>query len=125
MEAHALTQAQARACLEQFKLIDPAGRDTVADVVRGAQLVRLETLAGAVVLAMRPIGACMWICAAAGRTARSVASEVLAWVEAQARAQGLRRVGFQTVRKGLVRRVTALGYEALPFGAGWTLEKAL
>jgi hypothetical protein len=51
-------------------------------------------------------------------------AEGLQMIEAQAVARGCRRVGFQTVRRGLVRRAMRRGYRITSeTGAGFVLVK--
>lgn len=123
MEAHTLSERQACAYLSKFNLVDPLGRETLAQAVRGAWCVRLVSGAGSMVLAIKAQNHRLWIAAAGADSCQSMTADVLAWAMDKARQWGAVGVGFQTVRPGLVRRACALGYVARPCGNGWTLEK--
>lgn len=106
-------------------MADPCGRDTVRSAVAGAQCWAFYTPHGLAVVAVRITGPRAWITAAASRTVQAMASPVLTMIEAQAAGQGAQYIGFQTVRRGLLRLARARGYQVRPAGAGWYARKEL
>lgn len=118
-------EAQACDYLSRFRLVDPLGRDTVATAVRGCRCWRVSCPAGCVVFAMRIKAGRAWVSCAAGET-RGMTATLLAAIEDRARAAGAGWVGFQTVRRGMLRRVRPFGYvetkRSLP---GFAMEKNL
>lgn len=120
-----ITEDAACKFLSQFKLIDPDGLATIASVVTGAHC-RLMTLpAGRVVYCLTFAGPCAWIAAAAGVSDASVTAQGLQVIETSARTMGATSIGFQTARRGLVRRATACGYSSQCKPGGWVLSKRI
>lgn len=123
-----MSQAAAAAYLSRFRMTDPEGIDTPATACEGCTCWRLELPGGCVVFALDVIeGGRGWINVAGGETSETITGEALPYVESLARAKGARSLGFQTVRRGLVRRTAACGYRlARHVGAGgYVMEKSL
>ncbi|TAH10516.1 MAG: hypothetical protein EAZ11_12285 [Curvibacter sp.] len=123
METHTLSERHACNYLSKFRLVDPLGRETLAEAVRGAWCLRLISDKGSMVLCVKSVNGRLWIAAAGAESRQSMTADVLAWAMEKARQWRAVGVGFQTARPGLVRRACALGYVARPCGNGWTLEK--
>lgn len=117
----ALTEAEACAYLQRFKLIDPSGAASVASAVAGAQCYALRSAYGAAVFALRINPARAWVSVAAGETTASITPALAQAIERQAKQGGAPVVRFQTARPGLVRRAERLGYRVV----GWIMEKEL
>lgn len=114
--------AQAFAVLQGM---DPEGVQTPEGAARSGECYRLQGERGAVVYAVSFTDATAWIHGAAGQ-GQGMTAEGLAMIEAQAITRGCRRVGFQTIRRGLVRRAMRQGYRITSnVGAGFVLVKSL
>lgn len=82
------------------------------EIVSGCQFFRLSGLNGAEFgYALRVAGSELWIQAAGGAAGIDLTKFGLASIEQQAIAAGLGSVGFQTRRRGLVRKAIAAGYQ--------------
>lgn len=121
-----VSEADACAHLSSFRLVDPLGQATVQSAVRGCSCWRLSSPAGSVVFALSVRDGRAWVHAAAGRTSASMTRATFDAIEAVARGAGATWLGFQTARRGLVRRARASGFlltqRALP---GFAMEKTL
>lgn len=112
--------------LDRFSLVSPGAPYSVAQAVRGAECWQLDTGAGRIVYALRQVDALLWIDAAAGATTSPKLAALLATIERRAAELGTVAVGFQTVRRGLVRAAKRLGYEIkTTLADGWVLGKAI
>ena len=102
--------AQAAQALAAMAHLDPRGLATPADVAQACQdCEALEVLDGqggrAVVLVAKANGM-HWIEAAAGEGGANLCATITEALDAS----GARSIGFQTKRRGLVRRAERLGY---------------
>ncbi|HEY0955915.1 MAG TPA: hypothetical protein VGE36_14220 [Roseateles sp.] len=105
--------------------LDPEGRATPDSAARAGESFSLETGTGRLACTLIFEGGCCWISAAAG-TGTGMALAGLRAIEGAAIAKGCKRVGFQTIRRGLVRRAKSIGYGITrSVGRGVILEKQL
>lgn len=105
--------------------LDPERTATPESAAASGECFRLDTETGQLFFALEFGGGVGWIHAAAG-TGCGMTAAGLAAIERKAAAEGCRVVGFQTVRRGLVRRAKKHGYRITrQVGAGFVLEKAL
>jgi hypothetical protein len=104
---------------------DPEGIATPESAAASGECFRLDTDTGSLMFALSFEDRVGWIHAAAG-TGCGMTAAGLEAIERKARAEGCRLVGFQTLRRGLVRRARKHGYRITrQVGAGFILEKAL
>lgn len=102
---------------------DPEGQATPQSAAHAGVCFKLETDQGRLTYAIGIEGGVCWIHGAAG-TGKTMTETGLAVIEAQAAAVGCKAVGFQTLRRGLVRKARALGYKIkAEIGRGFVLEK--
>lgn len=99
---------------EALPLIKLAAGDDVQglgldSILHGCQFFVLS--GGTFAYALLPAGRELWIQAAGGKDAQDLTRLGLAAIEAQGKAARFESVGFQTRRKGLVKKAQALGYE--------------
>lgn len=116
--------------LQNFRLIDPSGCATVQTETTGAQCFCLSLPGGQVVYCLRMLAGLAWVTVAASNCRGQVTGQVLPLIERQALQMGAAALGFQTARRGLIRRATAAGYRCWPLmqgdkQTGARLEKAL
>lgn len=105
--------------------MDPAGQATPASAASSGECYRVQAERGALCYSVSFTDATAWIHGAAGQ-GQGMTAEGLAMIEAQAITRGCRRVGFQTIRRGLVRRALRQGYRITSnVGAGFVLVKQL
>lgn len=91
------------------------------EIVKGCQFFRLENMPGTqMAYALKPVGSELWIQAGAGIATADLTAIGLAVIEKQA-AGVFKSVGFQTRRKGLVKKAMRLGYVV----DGFILRKVL
>lgn len=132
MGSHTLISVEksqaARAYAPFAAMLDPTGQGTPESWAAFGQSFVLETDTGRAVFSMDTThsgGACCWIDAAAG-SGTGLTEVGLAIVEQKAMAAGCKRVAFQTMRRGLVRRVRRLGYQITgTVGRGFILSKEI
>lgn len=115
-----------------FRLIDPDGAQPVASYVAGCSCFRVSLPSGSFVFALSvrdEAPGWAWVRAAAGESTASMCREGFPIIERVARAYGATWLGFQTARRGLVRRARSCGFRlradslvALP---GYRMEKRL
>lgn len=104
---------------------DPEGLVTPEAAAAAGECFEITTDTGTLILSVSFSDAVGWINAAAG-TGQGMTAEGLRAVECQALARGCRKVGFQTMRRGLVQRAKKHGYRITrQVGAGFVLVKAL
>lgn len=113
----------AAALLVGCEHLDPAGRTTARDIpgmTRGGQCYAATSHDGAqVVYVVNVSNGVAWIDAAKGAGPVPWSETLLPIIEAQSK--GLRSVGFQTARPGLVRKAERQGYRV----AGWIMKKQI
>lgn len=118
-----LDAATAAAMLAGLEKFDPRGIATAADLgamTAGGECFALTDDAGAqCIYVIRVRNGQAWIQAAAGHGAADVTALTLPTIELQA--SHLQSVAFQTMRPGLVRKASKLGYRV----TGWILRKDL
>lgn len=112
--------------LASNRLIDPetgqrATPDAVASAVAAGVPFDLQIPAGRLLMVLQLRGSQLWIQGAVGTGSGDLTLNGLQFAEATARKVGCTSVGFQTARRGLVRKATRLGYRA----DGSQLTKAL
>lgn len=109
--------------------MDPEGKATPQSVALSGVCLRCVRDDGAAVVVSVTASAdgVLWVHAAAGGDAgRSVCAELDQTLCRIARASGCWAVGFQTMRRGLLRRMQSLGYLVTDtIGPGWILKKAV
>lgn len=106
-------------------VLDPEGLATPRSVAQAGQCFALSFPHGSAVLSVGNEGGVLWCygLAGQGRDMTRAADAVLCRI---ARLSGFQRIGFQTARRGLVRRCRALGYTvAGQIGRGFKMEKDL
>lgn len=117
--AQKVSTSEAASFMGRFRLVDPFGRETLADALAGADCFEVQTKEGRAVFAARLCNGFLWVSAAAGQG--EVFNALCDAVEGLAKRSGAARVGFQTGRRGLVKKAAARGYT----GNGIILEKAI
>lgn len=91
------------------------------EIVRGCQFFKLQNLPGAeMAYALKAAGSELWIQAGGGSASVDLTALGLAAIERQA-AGGFKSVGFQTRRRGLVKKAMRAGYQI----DGYILRKVL
>lgn len=132
MENHSLTSASqseaARAYAPYAAKLDPTGEGSPESWAAFGRSFELRTPTGRAIFSIDTScegGALCWIDAAAG-TGEGMTERGLPIIEQQARVAGCSAVAFQTLRRGLVRRVQRLGYRiAGTVGRGFILRKTI
>ena len=121
----AVTVAQAARAYAACVGLDPEGRATPEGAARAGDSFSLATGTGEVTYTLIFEGGCCWVSAAAG-SGSGMTETGLRVIERQAVAKGCKRVGFQTLRRGLVRRARSIGYGVTgSVGRGVILEKQI
>ena len=119
----AVSQEQAARAFAVCVSLNPSGHETAESMAARGSNFQLTTGRGAGIYGVRRDGETLWCIAAAGQGA-GLASAGLQCLERQARANRCNKVGFQTMRRGLVRIAEKQGYEVVrQVGAGFVLEK--
>lgn len=94
----------------------------LSEIVGGCQFFRLQGLKGAEFgYALKVAGSELWIQAAGGAAKIDLTIFGLALIEQQAKGAALKSVGFQTRRRGLVRKAIKAGYQV----DGYILRKKI
>lgn len=101
---------------EVLPLLELASGDDVQglglkNILHGCQFFILQSTKGEFAYALIPAGRELWIQAAGGKAKIDLTDLGLGAIEAQAKAARFESVGFQTRRKGLVKKAIAHGYE--------------
>lgn len=104
--------------------LDPEGIATPESAAQAGECFAAVGPGGRVALALDFGGGVAWVIAAAGG-GNGMAGATLAAVEHLAQTRGCGVVGFQTMRRGLVRVARRRGYVAAACGRGVKLEKKL
>lgn len=105
--------------------LDPEGEATPESAAAAGECFAVEGPRGTVAVSVEFAKPVAWIVAAAGGGG-GMASETLGAVESLARARGCAVIGFQTLRRGLMRVAKRRGYiETGRIGIGVKLEKNL
>ena len=109
--------------LESDKTDTGAGKYSVESMIQRGQCFVVGGDTGQVAAyVLQAQGPELWVMAAAGgEQGTCVTTALTALIEAQARAHGFASVGFQTKRRGLVRKAEKLGYEV----AGYIMRKKI
>jgi hypothetical protein len=116
-----ISTSEAASFLGRHRLIDPKGAETLADALNGAACFAIENDNGKSVFAARLDGGKLWITAAAGSGRAAVFDSLESGIVKLAQAAKADKVGFQTARRGLVKKATNAGYIV----TGYILEKAI
>ncbi|WP_302172874.1 hypothetical protein [uncultured Hydrogenophaga sp.] len=126
--APTLTRVPASEAAQAFAKLadmDPTGQQTPQGAARAGECFRIEGTRGLARCAVSFRDSTAWIHAAVGE-GEGMTADALSIIEAQALVQGCRRVGFQTIRRGLVRRALRLGYRITSnVGTGFVLVKQI
>lgn len=93
----------------------------LADILSGCQFFILDGEGNALAYAVKRCGSELWVQAAGGTGEADLTSLMIHNTEKQARAAGLSSVGFQTRRKGLVKKALQGGF----FIDGFILRKKI
>lgn len=110
---------------ERLGVTDPEGLATPQSMAAAGQCFRLQNAKGQLFMSLGNERGVMWAYAVAGQGSGLYLDADAALCRI-ARLAGFQRVGFQTRRRGLVRRALSLGYRVTgPKGAGFALEKDL
>ncbi len=105
--------------------LDAAGIATPESAAAAGECFELQTDTGRLVVSVSFTNGVGWVNGAAG-TGDGMTAAGLQAIERQAISRGCSQVGFQTVRRGLVRRAKKHGYRITSqVGAGFVLLKAL
>lgn len=105
--------------------LDPEGLDTPHSAAAAGRCFRLHADTGELVLSVGPRGGALWCFGAAGQ-GRGMTDAGLLCLERIARDAGFAGVGFQTMRRGLVKLARSRGYMVRgEVGRGFILEKVL
>ena len=103
--------------------MDPERAQTPQGAARAGECYRMQGTRGELVYSVSFGHGVAWINAAAGQ-GTGLTAEGLSMIEAQAITRGCRRVGFQTLRRGLVRRARQQGYRITSaVGDGFVMVK--
>lgn len=125
MRMQAISPEEAALALQACAGLDPEGLDTPESAARAGHCFRLRTKHGIAVLSVGQKDGALWCYAAAGE-GQGLTPDCARALESIARAAGLRRVAFQTMRQGLVKKTLDLGYHiAGPVGTGYQMTKEL
>lgn len=122
-DLQAVSREQAARAFMACAGLNPSGYETPDSMAARGANFELTTDHGSAVYGVRRDGETLWCIAAAGQGS-GMARAGLDYLERQARANRCTRVGFQTVRRGLVRIAEKQGFEVVrQVGAGFVLEK--
>lgn len=117
--------AAAAQAYEAHVHLDPEGIATPESLAAAGPSFGIETEQGRTVFTLSSAGGVCWIHAAAG-TGYGMTRPAFAVIEQIAARAGCKRVAFQTLRRGLVRRARRLGYHITgQVGHGHILSKEL
>lgn len=120
MKLTEVSPAHAARCLEGLQALDPAGmvRDA-QDIVAGGRCFQLQGDRSTAVYVLTVQNGVAWVQAAAGNGPIDWTAVLDETITQQA--AGLRALGCQTARPGLVRRLQRRGWRI----SGWVLRKEL
>lgn len=102
--------------------LDPAGEATAQglfDMCQRGECFAIDSAQGSAVYVVRVRNKTAWVDAIKGRGDMDITAAVDAVLSGQA--QGLRSMGFQTARRGLVRKAQARGWRV----TGWIMQKEI
>lgn len=119
-----ISQAEAARAFSVCAGLDPQGIETPQSAAQAGECFAAVGQGGRVALALDFGGGVAWVIAAAGG-GTGMAGATLAAVEHLARQRGCQLVGFQTMRRGLVRVASKRGYLASACGPGVRLQKVI
>lgn len=129
MKIEPIPAAEAWRAFQACHGLDPEGQATPESVVSAGVCLRMERDDGAAVVVSLSASheGVLWVHGAVGgNPSRTIFPEMMSAFENIARQSGCWAVGFQTMRRGLLRRVRPLGYLVTDtIGAGWVLKKAI
>lgn len=121
----AVSRASAALAFEAVAHLNPSGYESPQGMAARGDNFELSTDTGTGIYGVRKDGQTLWCIAAAGQGS-GLAKAGLDCLERQARVNSCTRVGFQTMRRGLVRIATQQGYAVTrQVGAGFVLEKGV
>lgn len=125
LNLQAIPRDQAQRAFEAAGVVDPEGLATPHSVAMAGQCFAMQFPHGSAVISVGNERGVLWCYGLAGQ-GRDMTRAADAVLCTMARLSGFDRVGFQTARRGLVRRCRALGYTvAGSVGCGFKMEKAL
>lgn len=116
-----ISTSEAASFLGRHRLIDPQGAETLAGALHGAACFAVEDESGKAVFAAKLHGGKLWISAAAGGGKAAVFDSLESAIVQLAKAAKAESIGFQTARRGLVKKAKGAGYIV----TGYILEKAI
>lgn len=125
MNLRAIGQAEAARAFMACAGLDPEGIETPEAAALRGRCFRLDTDTGRLVLSVGPSDGALWCYAAAGDGHGMTAAglECLEWIAQQC---GLGLVGFQTMRRGLIKQARARGYLVTDeIGRGVVMKKVI
>lgn len=117
-----LTQVSQERAAQAFSVTpvpDPCGTSTPESLAAAGHPFEMRAAGGSAVFVVRKDGPLLWIQAAAGAAADDLTQMGLELIEEMARKSGCSHVGFQTARRGLVRKASRRGYQV----HGWIVKK--
>lgn len=119
-----ISTSEAASFLGRHRLIDPQGAETLDGALHGAACFAVEDESGKAVFAAKLHGGKLWISAAAGNAKpgkAAVFDSLESGILQLAQAAKAESIGFQTARRGLVKKAKGAGYIV----TGYILEKAI
>lgn len=125
LTVRSLDKHQAARAFEPIVHLDPERKTTAAGAAMAGHCFAVAGPGGVVAVSVDFGGGVAWVVAAAGGGG-GMASDTLGALEHLARRAGFHTVGFQTLRRGLVRVAQRRGYiNTGTIGAGIRMEKKL
>lgn len=129
MNIQPITAGEALHAFQACRGLDPEGQATPESVALSGVCLRVTRDDGAAAVVSLSAGhdGVLWVHAAVGGdAARSICPELVQAFDKIAHQSGCWAVGFQTMRRGLLRRLRPLGFLVVDtVGAGWVMKKAV
>jgi LDH2 family malate/lactate/ureidoglycolate dehydrogenase len=123
MEVQEIDRTTAAIMLAPCAGLDAAGSCTVNTVVNRCKNYRVQVEQGACVLCVRKQGCMLWVDGLAGHGHEDMTAAAFSAAKRFAHQKKCTAIGFQTMRRGLVRKCKKLGFEVVrPVGRGFILE---
>lgn len=121
LQLEEVSQAEAARVMRDAGLRTAFGFHTAEQLAEGGECFRLTTADGSGVFVLSRAGDVLWIDGAGSCGGQGLTEAGLEVIERAARGQGCSAVGFQTMRRGLVRRAERAGFEVV----GFLMKKAV
>lgn len=123
---HRIGRREAAQAFQACAGLDPQGLETPESAAKAGECYAADSESGRVAFSVVFADGGAWIVAAAGGGTCAMARSTLDAIEGMARKRGCTWVGFQTMRRGLLRIATRHGYQAkAQFRRGFVLRKSL